>query len=62
MEDAIDLKDRFGDAVLPMELNVTDAEQVRNVVRQVHEQFGKLDVVLNNAGYSLVGMTEEASD
>jgi NAD(P)-dependent dehydrogenase (short-subunit alcohol dehydrogenase family) len=45
-----------------MALDVTDADQVRHVVRRAHAHFGKLDVVLNNAGYSLVGTVEEASE
>jgi len=62
LEDVADLKERFGDAVLPLALEVTDAEQVRHVVQQAHAHFGKLDVVLNNAGYTLVGMVEEVSE
>jgi NAD(P)-dependent dehydrogenase (short-subunit alcohol dehydrogenase family) len=62
LADITDLKERFGDAVLPMVLDVTDAEQVQHVVRQAHAHFGKLDVVLNNAGYTLIGMVEEASE
>ncbi|URJ40288.1 SDR family NAD(P)-dependent oxidoreductase [Paenibacillus polymyxa] len=62
LEDVSDLKERFGDLVLPMALDVTDAEQVRQIVQQAHSHFGKLDVVLNNAGYTLVGMVEEASE
>jgi NAD(P)-dependent dehydrogenase (short-subunit alcohol dehydrogenase family) len=60
LADVADLKQKFGDAVLPMALDVTHPEQVDAVVRQSHSHFGRLDVVLNNAGYSLVGTVEEA--
>jgi NAD(P)-dependent dehydrogenase (short-subunit alcohol dehydrogenase family) len=62
LADVTDLKERFGDAVLPLSLDVTDTEQVRLTVQQAHAHFGRLDIVLNNAGYSLVGTTEEASE
>lgn len=62
LESVADLTERFGESVLPLALDVTDAEQVRQTVQQAHAHFGKLDVVLNNAGYSLVGMIEESSE
>ncbi|MBV8400260.1 MAG: SDR family NAD(P)-dependent oxidoreductase [Acetobacteraceae bacterium] len=62
LADVADLRERFGDAVLPMALDVTDSGQVQQAVGQAHAHFGKLDVVLNNAGYTLVGTVEEASE
>ncbi len=40
--DVADLTERFGDTVLPLALDVTDAEAVRQVVAQAHAHFGKL--------------------
>lgn len=56
-----DLKEQYGDNVLTLELDVTNAAQVHTAVTQAHAHFGRLDIVLNNAGYSLVGTIEEAS-
>nr|WKN34943.1 SDR family NAD(P)-dependent oxidoreductase [Tunicatimonas sp. TK19036] len=56
-----DLNTKYGESVLTLELDVTKPEQVNEVVTQAHAHFGRLDIVLNNAGYSLVGTIEEAS-
>lgn len=61
IESIADLKAKYGSNVLTLELDVTKAEQVERVVRQAHAYFGRIDVVLNNAGYSLVSTIEEAS-
>lgn len=54
-----DLVERFGDAVLPLRLDVTDRAQVFEAVATAKERFDRLDVVVNNAGYSLIGAVEE---
>src|SRR4051812_4161364 len=54
-------KDEYGANVLTLELDVTKPDQVKEAVTQAHAHFGRLDIVLNNAGYSLVGTIEEAS-
>jgi NADP-dependent 3-hydroxy acid dehydrogenase YdfG len=56
-----DLKEKYGANVLTLELDVTNPDQVKTAVAQAHGYFGRLDIVLNNAGYSLVGTIEEAS-
>jgi len=61
LESIAGLKEKYGDNVLTLELDVTNHEQVKSAVTQAHAYFGRLDVVLNNAGYSLVGTIEEAS-
>lgn len=62
LSDVADLTERFGDAILPLALDVTDAEQVQQVVQQAYAHFGKLNVLVNNAGVTLIAATEEASD
>ncbi|WP_369130967.1 SDR family oxidoreductase [Modestobacter roseus] len=57
-----DLVQRFGDAVLPIRLDVDDREAAVAAVRQAHDHFGSLDVVVNNAGYGQFGMIEEISE
>ena len=61
LESIAELKEKYGDNVLTLELDVTKPEQAKSAVEQAHAYFGRLDIVLNNAGYSLVGTIEEAS-
>jgi NAD(P)-dependent dehydrogenase (short-subunit alcohol dehydrogenase family) len=62
LADVAGLQERFGDAVLPLALDVTNPDQVQQAVQQAYAHFGKLDVLVNNAGTSLLAATEEASD
>jgi len=61
LESIADLKEKYGANVLTLELDVTSPDQAKAAVAQAHAHFGRLDIVLNNAGYSLVGTIEEAS-
>ncbi len=57
-----DLERRYGDALLPIQLDVTDRDADFAAVAQAHDQFGRLDIVINNAGYGQFGFIEELSE
>jgi NAD(P)-dependent dehydrogenase (short-subunit alcohol dehydrogenase family) len=52
----------YGDAVLPLQLDVTDRAAVFETVKRATEHFGRLDVIVNNAGYGLLGAVEELTE
>jgi NAD(P)-dependent dehydrogenase (short-subunit alcohol dehydrogenase family) len=56
------LVDEYGDAVLPLQLDVTKRDEVFAAVSAAHDHFGQLDVVINNAGYGLFGTVEEITE
>jgi NAD(P)-dependent dehydrogenase (short-subunit alcohol dehydrogenase family) len=56
------LVDKYGDALLPIQLDVTDRDADFAAVKQAHDRFGRLDIVVNNAGYGHFGFIEELSE
>jgi NADP-dependent 3-hydroxy acid dehydrogenase YdfG len=56
------LKAKYGDRLLPLALDVGNKSAVDAAVTKAHNQFGRIDVAINNAGYGLFGAIEEVSE
>ncbi len=56
-----DLAERYGDQVRTVALDVTDEQAADSAIKAAFEAFGRLDVLVNNAGYGNVGPIEDTS-
>ncbi|WEK70289.1 MAG: SDR family NAD(P)-dependent oxidoreductase [Candidatus Chryseobacterium colombiense] len=57
-----ELKEKYGDHILTLKLDVNNRAEVFETVDQIEKHFGKIDVLINNAGFGLFGTTEETTE
>ena len=56
------VREGFEDRIVTFPLDVTDAAWIEAAVEAVRERFGRIDVLVNNAGYGLYGPLEDLSE
>ncbi|OAJ67080.1 SDR family NAD(P)-dependent oxidoreductase [Gluconobacter cerinus] len=61
-EQLAELVEKYGDRVLPVALDVTDAAAAREAIDAAVTHFGRVDIVVNNAGYANIASVETAPE
>ena len=62
VEQVADLVDGHTDRTLALPLDVTQVSELRDAVKQAEQKFGRIDVLVNNAGYGYLAAVEEGED
>ncbi|RNL80744.1 SDR family oxidoreductase [Sinomicrobium pectinilyticum] len=57
-----ELQKKYPGQLIPAHLELTDREEIQSTVDRAFREFGKIDVVVSNAGYGLFGAAEELDD
>ena len=61
-EQLADLSAEYGDSIHPIALDVTDQAAAASAIAEARGRFGRLDVIVNNAGYANVSPIETTTD